>query len=460
MKLLKTITMCFLGGIMLNYGTQDAKGQQHQFIYDNDQQLILPISFLQDSREALILVEPCLSSHLLILKAHEKNYKIVVLTADKDMRKIPLNAKKMADILVVVDTNNDDLVLDAVKKIKSQTSIAGVIPGAEYYVPLTAKLQSVVGGRGLSYDAALAVRKKHLMRSKLKEKGVKIPLYQVVHTREELLSAVEKIGFPCIIKPVDLAGSVLVRKVNTFQEALTVFENILSKSGKDQAWGNRELSQFVLVEEYIKGKEYSVEGVIEDGQPLIFSVTEKLLSPEPHFVEVGHIIPAQTNPELKAKIKTYLEKITNALELGSGPFHAELRLSSQGPILMEIAMRLAGDYIPMLIEEAYGIDLYEQSFNVLTGKRVNTNRTKKLNAGITFFYRPELKTLKSTDYFNQIKKFAYVRGVKSYYKAGDTIPDLPMEKHKLGYAILVDEDYETLIKKIKEIEALADFTAT
>ena len=48
-----------------------------------------------------------------------------------------------------------------------------------------------------------------------------------------------------------------------------------------------------------------------------------------------------------------------ALGLGWGPAHVELRLTQDGPRIVEVNPRLAGGMIPRMVEEALGIDLIE-----------------------------------------------------------------------------------------------------
>jgi Biotin carboxylase len=413
--------------------------------------------FRHNNKKVLLLIEPCLSSHLLIIEAEKNGYIPIVITAKSDYRKIPEEALLKSPFVFVIDTNKDEEVLSFVKRLAQHANIDAVIPGAEYYVPLTAKVATLLGKKGLNSATGLKVRRKDLMRDALKNAGVLIPQYIKVSNVKELENAVHHIGFPCVIKPVDFAGSVGVKKVLDVIQARDAFNQIISQGPYDTAWGNRKIEQIVLVEEYIKGKEYSIEGYIRDGKVLIVSITEKFLSPEPDFVEVGHIIKSDTEKSLLKGINIYLDKVSKGLAIDTGPFHAELRISDKGPVLMEIAMRLAGDYIPKLIGYAYGINYYDNTFKLLTGEDLDLKKKNHMNVGITFFYRPEIKKITTNKFFEKIKSDQDVIDTKPYYQEGQIIPDMPMEKHKLGYAIIGMKNYSKLLDKMQKIEEMAHF---
>src|SRR5207249_7492479 len=104
----------------------------------------------------------------------------------------------------------------------------------------------------------------------------------------------------------------------------------------------------VLIEEYVEGPEYSVEGFMDGGSVRVACITSKFLGPEPHFVEAGHVVPGSISEPERRRVVAYVGRVVAALRLDRGPFHAELRCTPHGPLLIEIAARLGGDRIPDL----------------------------------------------------------------------------------------------------------------
>src|SRR5262249_545080 len=147
-----------------------------------------------------------------------------------------------------------------------------------------------------------------------------IPKYQLVASFEELNKAIHEIGFPAVCKPIDAAGSVFVKKVNDPEQAYYAASHILQK--KNILWGY-ELSRLLLYEQYIDGKEYSVEGIVINGNVKHCSFTEKFVADESEFIEIGHIVNAPIDITLRNRIKEYVENVISTLKPDNCPFHAE-----------------------------------------------------------------------------------------------------------------------------------------
>ena len=310
----------------------------------------------KNTKRNIVFVEPCLSSHLLIVEALKAGYNPIVISANSDKRIVPEEVLKKVAFHFKIDTNNDEQVINFLSQLKQYIHIDAVVPGAEFYVPLTAKIAQELNLPGLEPEVALNARRKDLMREALSKSGVVIPQFKLVKSEQELIAAVKDIGLPCVIKATDLAGSVNVSKAETLSEAVNYFKQIIDNPTQSKEWGGRKLKRQALVEEYVIGKEYSIEGFIKNGHVNVVSITEKLLSCEKDFVEVGHIVGAPIDEQQNVAIRKYVQQVVSALKLNIGPFHAELRMTNKGPILMEIAMRLGGDYIPKLINYAYGVN--------------------------------------------------------------------------------------------------------
>jgi biotin carboxylase len=130
----------------------------------------------------------------------------------------------------------------------------------------------------------------------------------------------------------------------------------------------RSLDGRALLEEYLEGPEVSVEGIVEDGEVTVVSVTSKLMGPEPWFAEIGHIVPHDADPAERRAIEAYAEAVCRALGVTLGPFHAEIRLGSGEPVLIEIGARLPGGHIADLVELVTGVSLARAMLAAYTGR--------------------------------------------------------------------------------------------
>jgi len=303
----------------------------------------------------VVLIEPVSSGWRMIRAGHELGLHVIVVTAGRGERTVPAEHLRYAAEVHLVDTNDDDQVARLVCGLHDRRPLAAVLPGFEYYVPLAARLGSRLALPSLDPEAALDLRFKHRMRQALQRQGIPQPRFHWVAAEEDVLPALDRTGLPCVVKPVDLAGSLMVRKVREPAEALRAVREIRRMRTADL---ERPVSGDALIEEYVEGPEYSVEGFVEAGRMRVVCITSKFLGPEPYFVEAGHIVPGSiTEPDRRIAL-AYVDRVAAALRLDRGPFHAELRCTLRGPMLMEIAARLGGDRIPDLVQLALGVDLY------------------------------------------------------------------------------------------------------
>lgn len=198
----------------------------------------------------------------------------------------------------------------------------------------------------LSIETATKVKDKGAMIQAFQSCNVAHPAYQVV----ESISDTIDMAFPVITKPIDNSGSRGINVAHSEFELKSVLQDSFScsKAGR------------VIVEEYLDGPEVSVEILIQDGEPYIIQVTDKITSGEPHFIEIGHSQPSQLPPMDVEAIKKLAYNATKAVGINNGCGHAEIKLTSKGPKMIEIAGRLGGDFITtVLLPTSTGVNISE-----------------------------------------------------------------------------------------------------
>lgn len=401
----------------------------------------------------IIFIEPYGASISLLQRGIERNFNIIILTAKKDFRIVPESIIAQAKLAIQVDTADDDEVLSVIRGLSELLNIHAVIPGFEYFVPAAADAARMLNLPILTNYNVLALRNKDLMRQRLLASGIAVPEFLSVNNVTDLEKAMDTISFPAICKPVDAAGSVNVKKVTNKREAISAALRILE--GVDILWGHK-LARSLLYESYVQGKEYSLEGVVQRGKVIHFSLTEKQVSNQIDFIEIGHIVNVPVESSSKKKMERYVEQVIKALGMQNCPFHAELRLTELGqPILMEIASRLAGDKIGDLINLARGINYFDYIYATYLGEEIALPVFENHCAGIRFFYRPEIDQYSSIVGVNSLPK---MQELKFYYQSGDVIPAFPKPLRRLGHVILKDS-YQNLVVNLDYVDSQVAFAA-
>ena len=124
-----------------------------------------------------------------------------------------------------------------------------------------------------------------------------------------------------------------------------------------------------MVEEFVGGKEYSVECVSFHGKPTLLAVTEKITTGAPHFIETGHNEPAPVSVEMVEKIKSVVYHALDSLKITEGASHSEIKIDDDGNIkIIEIGSRMGGDCIGSdLVRISTGYDFTKMVIDVALG---------------------------------------------------------------------------------------------
>ncbi|GIJ24028.1 ATP-grasp domain-containing protein [Micromonospora lutea] len=405
----------------------------------------------------LIIIEPRSSGCLLIDRARELGHDPVVLTADRGERTIPRERLAAASEVKIIDTNDDASVLDLLETLHDASPLGAVLPGFEHYVPVAARAAANLGLPGIDPDAAMKLHYKHLMRQAVTDAAVDQPAAVLVTEPNEVEAAVTKVGLPCVVKPVNQSGSLFVRRVDTLDEALAAIDRIRDPAA---TYLDRQTLPVALVEEYVRGPEFSIEGYVHDGVTHVLCITEKVLGAEPWFVEAGHVLPADLPTGVAAEVTAYVRRVVAALGLGLGPFHAEVRLADRGPLLMELAARLPGDHIPILLSLAQDIDMHAITLRAYLGEPIGAlaHGVRRQTAGIRYFLRPQIHRFTTMTVGHRVADDPRIKEICLLHSPGAEVPDPGSSSGRLGYVVATGATYQETTALLDAVDAAVVFS--
>jgi len=151
--------------------------------------------------------------------------------------------------------------------------------------------------------------------------------------------------YPCVLKPVGLSGSRGVIRANDEAEFIAAFDRIRALLARGQIRAARTgLADQILVERYIDGREFAIEGVLTHGLLRVFAIFDKPDPLEgPFFEETIYVTPSSLDGDLQARVIDHVARGAQALGLSHGPIHAECRVTAEGQVyVLEIAGRPIG----------------------------------------------------------------------------------------------------------------------
>lgn len=279
--------------------------------------------------------------------------------------------KGVADEFYPISVKEKDQIL----AICQEKHIDGICTiASDVAAPTVAYVAEKMGLVGNSYATAIRANDKSLMRQALSEAGIPCPRYQVVDSFGQL--DLRSLSFPVIVKPVDRSGSLGVSRVDD-EAGLFPATNIALENS---------FRHLAIVEEYIEGREISVEFISSEGVHYPLQITDKVTTGSPHFVELAHHQPADLTEEWKARINELTTRALDALGVTDGASHSEYRITDDGQIyVMEIAARMGGDFIGSdLVFLSTGYDFLKGVISVALGAFEAPVFGKKSHAGIFF----------------------------------------------------------------------------
>ncbi|MGB5328648.1 MAG: ATP-grasp domain-containing protein, partial [Gammaproteobacteria bacterium] len=228
------------------------------------------------------------------------------------------------------------------------TAIACVLATDDSCVELCSRVAEYLGLPQNRAGAALLTQRKDLGREALTRAGCNTPGYQVVAI-DECSPASLEIEYPVVVKPLALSASRGVIRADNDAEYTAAVKRI---DAILEATGQRGfVREHLLVESYIDGEEYAIEGFVIDGRFMLLTIFDK---PEPltgpYFEETYYLTPTRLNARQQDDLVREVANCCAAYGLEHGPVHAEARLSVSGPILLELAARTIGGQCGQLIE--------------------------------------------------------------------------------------------------------------
>jgi hypothetical protein len=232
---------------------------------------------------------------------------------------------------------------------RNRLTLDGVLTYVEPAVPYANLLQHKLGLPAISRRNSPVLRNKYFVRRLAQRIGVRQPWFAFANSAEELRKIVAAgIPYPIVMKPVEMMGSLAVRRIETEAELWEYFERCFgadfwNENLHAKYWG---LEKGVICEELIDGPQYSVETLVGFGAPKVLGLTLKRTIEDDFFCTRMHVFPAPDVPEeVLSRVVGLIRATHRALEFQHTFTNTDIRLVGGEPCLIEINPRIAGDGI-------------------------------------------------------------------------------------------------------------------
>lgn len=225
---------------------------------------------------------------------------------------------------------------------KAKEIDAIVTSSSDVGVPTMALVAQELKLVGPTIACAEAATHKGEMRKLLAAGGCSTPRFYVASSMPEKTI----FPYPFVVKASDRSGSRGVRIVRNAAE----FKEAFSEAKKVSFSGD------VVVEEMMNGRQFSLEMASVKGRHYLVAVTEEFLDKEA-LCEKGDLVPARLTAQEVDCLFKECTKGLDAINFSNGISHTELFWDGERARIIEVGIRIGGDFRNRLVKEATGINL-------------------------------------------------------------------------------------------------------
>lgn len=249
-----------------------------------------------------------------------------------------------------------------------ETAFDAIMPGREYGVRASTDVADRLGLPHPGRQATVACTNKLVLRRLVAaDTSIRQPRFAEVNSPQDVHAFMTH-GGPVILKPANRHASLGVVRIERPHDAEAAWAHATSDEGP-AAVRDRRLRWQYIVEDYLEGRQISVETIVHRRRPVFSNVTWVDLAPGPAFVETNCIVPAPLSSPVLHDLLRAQEALLRALDVPLGLFHSEWKLTQDGPALLECAARVPGSLLPEQIFWALDYNLCEAFAAALAGEQ-------------------------------------------------------------------------------------------
>jgi biotin carboxylase len=262
-----------------------------------------------------------------------------------------------------------------------------------------------------------------------------------------VLRAAKTLKFPVLVKPVDGTGS---RGVILCPDSSSVDTAV-----RDAARHSR--SARVIIEEYVGGASHTVEAVIDEGEPVLITVTDRTITHLPHFITTSHAMPAALPADTLGRLEKMLAALCTELDYQRGPLNLDLIVDADGePHLIEMGARVGGNGMAELVTYAYQVDTLAASIAAATGEPMRVAPGDPEPVLLHILTAPAAGRLVALGGMPEVAGHPHVRELRLFVEPGQQVRPYTEAANKLGYLVLAGGPMADLRALAHELQAALD----
>ncbi len=346
---------------------------------------------------------------------------------------------------ITMSTKDIEGMVREAKKFAESEPIHAVITAGTDASMTVAAVANALNLPGIRFKDAEAASNKIKMRKRLKEFNVPIPEFAAIWNIQDARDALEFLNFPLVMKPADNMGARGVIKVSNREELHAAFKHAKKYSPTGE----------MILEEYMVGPEVSVDAITWNGNFRITGLADRIIEREPYFIEVGHTMPSALPHETQQEIERIMFMGMKALGITIGSGKGDIKVTSTGVKVGEIAARLSGGFMSAYtFPLSCGINLNRAAILIALGEEPDDLNEKWKKVSIERSILASPGKLVSISGVEEARDIEGVSEVFIQNKVGDIISDPTNNIEKSGHFIITStslKECEEIFEKVKNV---------
>ena len=346
------------------------------------------------------------------------------------------------DAALAIRFHHERAAIEAIAKAAVAKPIDGVLAVGDRPSIIAAATCEVLGLRWHPVAAVTTARSKLLTRQRFADAGLPGPRFRAIDLADDPRSLLP-LGFPCVVKPVALTGSRGVIRADDEPSLVAAFNRLRSLMKAPDIRGERsEIHETVVVEGFIEGREFAVEGLMTAGRLRTVAIFDK---PDPldgpFFEETIYVTPSSESSWAQIAIVDAVTAAATALGLRHGPIHAECRVNATGVYVLEVAPRPIGGLCARVLRFAGGsVSFEELLLRHAIGQNVAHYEREQRASAVMMIPIPRRGVFRGVRGLDQARAVSGIEDVRITAKADQMLIPLPEGASYLGFIFARADD--------------------
>jgi biotin carboxylase len=366
------------------------------------------------------------------------------------------------DAAVPVRFFDEEGSLQAIIESSRARPLHGVLALGDRPTVLAARVAEALDLPGNPVAAAEISRNKLATRERLASAGLAAPWFCSVAVDAEPAGLARELVFPCVVKPLGLSGSRGVIRADNPAQFVTAFERLGRLLSEPTVRAARDpLNDTIIVEGFVPGREFALEGLVEHGRLRTLALFDK---PDPldgpFFEETIYVTPSRLPLVRRQEIERVVSQAIAAIGLRHGPIHAECRVDER-VVVLEVAARPIGGLCAKALRFEHGaaetMSLEELLLRHAGGEPTDRVQRERCASGAMMIPIPARGIYRRVEGVDAAGSVPGVEDVRITAKPDQLLVPLPEGASYLGFIFARRDTPEEVVQTLRAAHARLEF---